>query len=94
METKVEGYLGVVADHGKTVVLDDLTCLAEGTRVRVTPLAPAESRHRRGSPAGVLEAMLSGPHLSHQDVEDLRRIIEDGRSDVDWTSPLDAGKDE
>jgi hypothetical protein len=94
MDTKVNGYSGVVTDHGKTVVLDNLTRLPEGTRVWVTPFAPAESSHRRGSPAEVLEAMVSGPLLSHQDIQDLRRVIEDGRTDVDWASPLDPGKDE
>jgi len=70
-------YRGVVKD--KTVILEEGAALPEGTEVLVTPLEAV-----LGSPQAVLAAMDAPPHLKPEDIEELRRRIEEGR----WISPL------
>ncbi|MEA3345931.1 MAG: hypothetical protein U9Q78_06795 [Chloroflexota bacterium] len=74
-------YRGVVKD--RTVVLEEGTALAEGTEVLVTPLEAA-----LGSPRAVLAAIDAPPHPKPEDVEELRRLIEEGRQPVSFDNPL------
>ncbi|MBM4046519.1 MAG: hypothetical protein FJ279_15520 [Planctomycetes bacterium] len=86
MVTKTGTYRGTVTAQGNKIVLDDGVALPPGTDVLVTP--EAARRPRRGSPAAVLKAMRSGPHLTHEDAEELRRVIQQSRADVNWRSPF------
>ena len=62
-------YKGTV--RGGAVILDGDADLPEGTGVVVTPVDPI-----KGSPQAVLAAVLAPPHLKHEDVVELMRLIE------------------
>ena len=81
MDAQMKGYRGIVRDG--TVVLEEASELPEGTVVVVTPLEAV-----RGSPQAVLAALEASPHLSPQDVEELRQKISEGRRSVRYESPL------
>lgn len=68
-------YSGTV--HGRTVLLDGDVELPDGTAVAVTPLEPV-----KGSPEAVLEAVNSPPFVTHEDVAELLRLIEEGKRPV------------
>ncbi len=74
-------YKGIV--RGKAVMLQEPVDLPEGTEVIVTPLAAAQ-----GSPQAVLAAMDAPPHVQPEDVEELRRLIEEGKRPVRFDNPL------
>lgn len=74
-------YKGVV--KGRTVVLDEAADLPEGTEVLVTAVEAL-----RGSPQGVLAAMDAPPHVEPEDVDELVRLIEQGKRPVRYESPL------
>ena len=74
-------YHGIVRNG--TVVLKKKAKLPEGTQVLVTPVVPA-----KGSPQAVLEAALSPPHVKHEDVQELLRLIEEGKKPVRYDNPL------
>ena len=74
-------YKGIV--RGKAVILQEPADLPEGTEVIVTPLEAT-----RGSPQAVLAAMDAPPHVQPEDVEELRRLIEEGKRPVRFDSPL------
>ena len=57
------------------VVLQSPDDLPEGTLVRVTPLA---SLPKISNSAAVMAAMESEPHLSPEDINELKRAIEGG----------------
>jgi len=74
-------YRGVVKD--KMVILEEGVALPEGAEVLVTPLEAV-----LGSPQAVLAAMDAPPHLKPEDVEELRRLIEEGKRPVRFDNPL------
>ena len=74
-------YKGIV--RGKAVVLQEPVDLPEGTEVIVTPLEAT-----MGSPQAVLAAMDAPPHVKPEDVEELRRLIEEGKRPVRFDNPL------
>jgi len=74
-------YKGIV--RGKAVMLEEPADLPEGTEVIVTPLEAV-----RGSPQAVLAAMDAPPHVQPEDVEELRRLIEEGKRPVRFDNPL------
>ncbi len=65
-------YRGVV--RGGVVLLGENTALTEGTEVLVTPLDGA-----RGSPTAILAAMETSPKVPHEWVDELERLIAEGR---------------
>ena len=65
-------YRGVV--RGGVVLLDKDTPLTEGTQVLVTPATAAP-----GSPAAILAAMNSAPHVPTEWVDELERLIAEGQ---------------
>jgi hypothetical protein len=72
---------GVV--QGGVILLDDGKKLIDGTEVLVTPLNPV-----RGSPAAVLAAMRSPPHVPPEWVDELERLIEEGRRPPTTVNPF------
>lgn len=70
--------------RGRSVLLDHGAKLPEGTRVVVTPV-DAEC----GSPAAILAAMASAPHLDTKDVDEFERLIEAGKRPLSRRNPLD-----
>jgi hypothetical protein len=58
--------------------------LAEGTEVLVTPLAPEP-----GTPAAVLAAMASEPHVPSEWVDELERLIAEGQRPPSAINPFD-----
>ncbi len=85
-------YRGTVTKQGKVVLLEEGVSLPAGTEVLVTLVASTPLR--RGSPAAVLRAIHSEPHLSPEDVKELERLIQESRADVDWQDPLVPKKNE
>jgi hypothetical protein len=65
-------YRGVV--HGGVVLLDKETPLTEGTEVLVTPVAG-----ERGSSAAILAAMDNSSKVPAKWVDELERLIAEGR---------------
>lgn len=55
----------------------------EGTEVVVTPIAP-----ERGTAAAFLAAMASAPPVPAEWVEELMRIIEEGKMPASYENPL------
>jgi len=51
--------------------------------VLVTPLEEA-----KGSPQAVLAAALAPPHVKSEDVDELMRLIKEGKRPVRYDSPL------
>jgi hypothetical protein len=74
-------YKGIV--KGKTIVLEEVADLPEGAEVLVTPLEA-----EKGSPQAVLAAMDAPPHVKPEDVDELMRLIEEGKRPVRYESPL------
>ena len=74
-------YKGIV--KGKAVMLEESANLPEGTKVVVTPLEAA-----KGSPLALLAAMDALPHVKPEDVEELRRLIQEGKRPVRFGNPL------
>jgi hypothetical protein len=72
-------YSGTV--HGRTVVLEGEVDLPDGTGVVVTPVEPA-----KGSREAVLAAVNSPPFVTHEDVAELLRLIEEGKRPVRFES--------
>ena len=75
-------FEGTVVAPGNQVRLRPGHVLPAGTEV-VVSLQPGPAQ-RRGSPAAILEMLRSRPRVAHEDVEELRRVISEGRGDVDW----------
>jgi hypothetical protein len=71
-ETAVMPIRGIV--RGNTVTFADDSNLPDGTEVSVTPVEPPI-----GTGAAILKALAEAPHVSREDVGELRRLIEEGR---------------
>jgi hypothetical protein len=83
METTV--CKGVVKGHA--VILEEGVVLPEGTEVLVTPIQAWP-----GSPQAVLAAMQAEPHLKPEDVDELERLIEEGKRPVSYENPFQKRK--
>lgn len=66
-------YRGVVRG-GRVVLLEEDTPLTEGTEVLVTPVSSTP-----GSPAAVLAAVTTSPQVPAEWVDELERLIAQGR---------------
>jgi len=78
-------YKGIV--KGGTVLLEEDARLPEGTGVIVTPMQP-----RPGSAEAIMAALAESPPVSHEDVEELRRLIKEGRRPARHDNPLTRGR--
>lgn len=67
-------YHGVV--HGRTVLLDEVSHLPDGTEVLVTPTVGSESR---GDPATLLAALKTAPPVPAEWVDELEVLIKQGQ---------------
>jgi len=65
------------------IVLDNGNGLPNGTRVQVTPVA-----YEPGAPLAVIEAMEAEPHLSAEDIEELRSAIAAGKRPAPSLDPF------
>lgn len=74
-------YRGIV--KGGTIVVEEAADLPEGTEVLVTSLDA-----RRGSPQAVLRAMEDQPHVTPEDVDELMRLIQEGKRPVRYQNPF------
>lgn len=79
-------YKGIV--KGRTVVLRKADDLPEGAEVLVMPVGPPS-----GSPRAVLRAMDAPPQISPEDVDELMRLIGEGKRPVRYDSPLAAKRE-
>lgn len=74
-------YKGVV--KGRNIMLEEGVDLPEGAKVLVTPLEA-----EKGSPQALLAAMDAPPHCNHEDVDELMRLINEGKRPVRYNNPL------
>lgn len=74
-------YKGVV--KGRSVMLEEGTDLPDGAKVLVTPL-----KAENGSPQALLAAMDAPPHVKPEDVDELMRLIKEGKRPVRYDNPL------
>lgn len=74
-------YKGVV--KGRNIMLEEGVDLPEGAKVLVTPLEAEE-----GSPQALLAAMDAPPHCKPEDVDELMRLINEGKRPVRYDNPL------
>jgi hypothetical protein len=74
-------YKGIV--RGKAITLEKPGVLPEGTEVLVTPLEAA-----KGSPQAILAAIDAAPHVAPEDVDELMRLIEEGKRPTRFDNPL------
>ena len=68
-------YHGIVKNG--TVVLKKKARLPEGTEVLVTPL-----ENVKGSPQAILAALKASPPVSQEDVQELLRLIDEGKQPI------------
>jgi len=76
--------------RGTTIELDEPLPFAEGQAVQVQ-VEPAVSS-RRGSPAAILEVMRNSPRVPREDVDELNRLIEEGKLPVSEGGIFDGGR--
>ena len=74
-------YHGIVKNG--SVVLKKRARLPEGTEVLVTPL-----ENVKGSPQAILKAAMGPPHVKHEDVQKLLRLIDEGMQPVRFDNLL------
>lgn len=74
-------YKGVV--KGRNIMLEEGVALPEGAKVLVTPLEA-----EKGSPQALLAAMDAPPHCKPEDVDELMRLINEGKRPVRYDNPL------
>lgn len=74
-------YKGIV--RGGAVVFDRAAELPEGAEVLVTELEA-----KKGSPQTVLAVVDAPPHVNPKDVDELMRLIEQGKRRVLYENPL------
>jgi hypothetical protein len=68
-------FTGVV--RGKSIEISEALPFDEGEAVDVV-IEPAQ-QPRRGSPAAILAALASAPHVSDETVDEFERLIEEGK---------------
>ncbi len=78
-------YRGIV--KGNTIILEKEPKLPDGTEVLVTPM-----EFVKGSPQAILSAAKASPQLQPGDVEELLRLIEEGKRPVRYDNPLTRDK--
>jgi hypothetical protein len=64
--------------RGNRIEFDEPLPFADGQKVRVS-VEPLSAHLRRGSAAAILRAVHSAPHLDSADVDELERLIEEGK---------------
>jgi hypothetical protein len=74
-------YEGVV--KGNKVLLKKGAALPDGTKVVVTPV-----EFTRGSSQAILAALDASPHPTSADVEELRRLIAEGKQPARYDDPF------
>lgn len=74
-------YRGIV--KGNTIILEKEPELPDGTEVLVTPLEMV-----KGSPQAILAALKASPPVRHEDIEELLRLIDEGKRPVRYDNPL------
>ncbi len=72
---------GVV--RGSAVVLEESAHLPEGTDVLVAPVGRS-----RGASHDIIEVLNASPPVTHEDVEELLRLIREGRRPARYGSPF------
>ena len=72
-------YKGVA--KGKIIELEEPLPYSEGQPVSVS-IEPLRGDYQAGSPAAILKAMRDLPRLNPEDVDELERVIEQGRLPV------------
>ncbi len=72
---------------GKVLVPCDPVELDEGRVYNIQVEATPD--HPRGSPAALLSAMHEPPHLANDEVDELERLIEEGKLPVNFAGPFD-----
>ena len=68
---------------GKQITLDKKARLPKKPGVLLTPM-----ENVKGSPQAVLAALKSSPPVSHEDVQELLRLIDEGKRPVRYESPF------
>ena len=72
-------YKGIV--KGKTIELEESLPYPEGQPVTVS-IQPLSKSAQLGFPLAIREAIHESPHLRPEDVDELERVIEDGKLPV------------
>jgi len=75
--------------RGKTIEFDQPLPFQEGLAVRVS-VEPAEEELPWGSPARLLKAMHEEPHVDPTIVDELERLIEEGKRPVRYEGVFDS----
>jgi hypothetical protein len=65
--------------RGNRIDCDEALPFGEGERVRVSVEGIGSALPKRGSAAAVLQAMRQPPHLSSEEVDELERMIIEGK---------------
>lgn len=81
-------YKGIA--KGKIIELEKPLPYSEGQPVSVS-VEPLEGQPRAGSPAVIRRVMHEPPHLKWEDVDELERVIEEGRLPVNHRSVFNEG---
>ena len=74
-------YTGVVK-RGQ-IALDKKARLPDGTKVLVTPM-----ENVKVSPQAILAALKASPPVNHEDVQELLRLIDEGKRPVRYENPF------
>jgi hypothetical protein len=84
-------YTGIA--KSKVIELDDALPYPEGQPVNVS-VEPADDALPLGSPASILRAMSEPPHLDPEDVDELLRVIKEGRLRTRYEGVFDDERNE
>ncbi|MCL0075754.1 hypothetical protein M1O17_02605 [Dehalococcoidia bacterium] len=82
-------YKGIA--KGKTIELDERLPYPEGQPVSIS-VEPFKGQVHAGSPAAIRQAVHEPPHLRWEDVDELERVIEEGKLPVHQESVFDEGR--
>jgi hypothetical protein len=84
VEMTVKGII-----RGQTIELDEPLPYPEGEVVELNVQPAAGALGRAGSPAAILAAMRSVPHVEPEAVDELERAIEEGKRPVSFRGVFD-----
>ncbi len=82
-------YKGVV--RGKTIELEEPLPYPEGQLVSIL-VKPLEGESQAGFPMAIRRVMHEPPHLRWEDVDELERVIQEGRLPVSHGGVFDQGR--
>jgi hypothetical protein len=82
-------YKGVV--RGKTIELEEPLPYPEGQLVSIL-VKPLEGESQAGFPMAIRQVMHEPPHLRWEDVDELERVIQEGRLPVSHGGVFDQGR--